>query len=62
MDFFLRRYHRGSVTLLQCAAHNFSGLLACRFFMGIFEAGFFGKWCIDTISDKATLERKLILI
>ncbi|KAL1853339.1 hypothetical protein Plec18167_005571 [Paecilomyces lecythidis] len=31
----------GSVTLLQCSAHNFAGLLACRFFMGIFEAGFF---------------------
>lgn len=35
--------HRGSVTLLQCSAHNFAGLLVCRLFMGMFEAGFFGK-------------------
>ena len=33
---------RGSVTLLQCAAFNFAGMLVCRLFMGIFEAGFFG--------------------
>ncbi|KAE8313427.1 major facilitator superfamily domain-containing protein [Aspergillus transmontanensis] len=31
----------GSVTLLQCAAFNFAGMLVCRLFMGIFEAGFF---------------------
>ncbi|OGM43991.1 allantoate permease [Aspergillus bombycis] len=31
----------GSVTLLQCAAFNFAGILVCRLFMGIFEAGFF---------------------
>lgn len=30
----------GSVTLLQCAAYNWAGLLACRLFMGLFEAGF----------------------
>ncbi|KAF7596105.1 hypothetical protein BBP40_003367 [Aspergillus hancockii] len=31
----------GSITLLQCAVYNFAGLLVCRLFMGIFEAGFF---------------------
>ncbi|KAE8152938.1 allantoate permease [Aspergillus avenaceus] len=31
----------GSITLLQCAAFNFAGMLVCRLFMGIFEAGFF---------------------
>ncbi|KAI9730744.1 MAG: hypothetical protein M1834_005713 [Cirrosporium novae-zelandiae] len=31
----------GSVTLLQCAAYNWGGLLACRLLMGAFEAGFF---------------------
>lgn len=35
-------YCRGSVTLLQCAAFDFAGILVCRLFMGIFEAGFFG--------------------
>ncbi|PLB43327.1 allantoate permease [Aspergillus steynii IBT 23096] len=31
----------GSITLLQCAVYNFAGLLVCRLFMGVFEAGFF---------------------
>ncbi|KAI9923943.1 hypothetical protein ASPWEDRAFT_50323 [Aspergillus wentii DTO 134E9] len=30
----------GSITLIQCSVHNFAGLLVCRVFMGIFEAGF----------------------
>ena len=33
---------RGSVTLLQCAAYNFTSLLVCRMLMGTFEAGFMG--------------------
>ncbi|PVH76158.1 MFS general substrate transporter [Cadophora sp. DSE1049] len=31
----------GSMTLLQCAAHNWAGLVTLRVFMGAFEAGFF---------------------
>ncbi|RJE25372.1 Major Facilitator Superfamily [Aspergillus sclerotialis] len=30
----------GSITLVQCAVHNFAGLLVCRLLMGCFEAGF----------------------
>lgn len=38
----------GSVTLLQCAAYNWAGLLACRLFMGLFEAGFMAGISITT--------------
>ncbi|KAF2792887.1 MFS general substrate transporter [Melanomma pulvis-pyrius CBS 109.77] len=31
----------GSMALLQCAAHNFAGLLVLRLLLGAFEAGFF---------------------
>nr|A0A2Z4HQ22.1 RecName: Full=MFS-type transporter efuF; AltName: Full=Enfumafungin biosynthesis cluster protein F [Hormonema carpetanum]AWW17215.1 transporter [Hormonema carpetanum] len=30
----------GSMTLIQCAVHNWGGLIACRLLMGAFEAGF----------------------
>ncbi|GME53119.1 allantoate permease [Neofusicoccum parvum] len=30
----------GSMTLLQCAVHNWGGLVVCRLLMGAFEAGF----------------------
>ncbi|KAL4909517.1 hypothetical protein BDW74DRAFT_165932 [Aspergillus multicolor] len=31
----------GLVTILQCEAHNFSGFVACRFFLGLCEGGLF---------------------
>ena len=31
----------GSMTLLQCAAYNWAGLIVLRIVMGAFEAGFF---------------------
>lgn len=31
----------GSMALLQCAVHNFAGMLVIRLFLGAFEAGFF---------------------
>ncbi|KZF23930.1 allantoate permease [Xylona heveae TC161] len=31
----------GSMTMLQCAAHNWAGLIVLRLIMGAFEAGFF---------------------
>ena len=31
----------GAMALLQCAAHNFAGLLVLRLLLGAFEAGFF---------------------
>lgn len=34
---------RGSITLIQCAVHDFAGLLVCRLLMGCFEAGFMGE-------------------
>lgn len=31
----------GAMALLQCAAHNFAGMLVLRLLIGAFEAGFF---------------------
>ena len=31
----------GAMALLQCAAHNFAGMLVIRILLGAFEAGFF---------------------